>query len=63
MYTAVAICPLLGADPYGSSLWLLKIVPDDFVATARFPLPTLTSFSKRLLEREADQIPGAIAVD
>jgi hypothetical protein len=36
--------PILGARPFGASLRLFKIVPDDFVATVRLTLAALATF-------------------
>ncbi|MGC1952170.1 MAG: hypothetical protein WA970_06295, partial [Gammaproteobacteria bacterium] len=44
LYTAVVTRPIPGARPVGASLWLFKIVPDDFVATVRLALPALATF-------------------
>jgi hypothetical protein len=41
--------PIHGARPFGASLRLFKIVPDDFVATVRLALPALATFLKQLL--------------
>jgi hypothetical protein len=49
MYTAVVTRPILGARPFGASLRLFKIVPDDFVAAVRLALPALATFLKQLL--------------
>ncbi|MGF1615547.1 MAG: hypothetical protein ACFCVA_17010, partial [Gammaproteobacteria bacterium] len=49
LYTAVVTRPILGARPFGASLTLFKIVPDDFVTAARLAPPALATFSKQLL--------------
>jgi hypothetical protein len=51
MYTAVVTRPILGARPFGASLRLFKIVPDDFVTALRPRLPALATFLKQLLRR------------
>jgi hypothetical protein len=56
LYTAVVTRPIPGARPVGASLWLFKIVPDDFVATVRLRLPALATFLKQLLRRPFDMI-------
>jgi hypothetical protein len=35
MYTTVVTRSIPGAYPFGASLWLFKIVPDDFGAAGR----------------------------
>ncbi|MGF1614831.1 MAG: hypothetical protein ACFCVA_13225 [Gammaproteobacteria bacterium] len=59
MYTPVVTRPILGARPFGASLTLFKIVPDDFVATVRLALPALVTFLKQLL---IDNGTGTITV-
>ncbi|MGF1613500.1 MAG: hypothetical protein ACFCVA_06195, partial [Gammaproteobacteria bacterium] len=49
LYTPVVTRPIHGARPFGASLQLFKIVPDDFVATVRLALPALVTFLKHLL--------------
>jgi hypothetical protein len=49
MYTPVVTRPVLGARPFGASLRLFKIVPDDFVAPVRLALPSLVTFLKHAL--------------
>ncbi|MGF1613511.1 MAG: hypothetical protein ACFCVA_06250 [Gammaproteobacteria bacterium] len=49
MYTAVVTRPIPGARPFGASLTLFKIVPDDFVTAVRLALPALATFLKQLL--------------
>jgi hypothetical protein len=49
LYTPVVTRPIPGARPFGASLTLFKIVPDDFVATVRLAPPALVTFLKQLL--------------
>ena len=59
LYTPVVTRPILGARPFGASLQLFKIVPDDFVATVRLATPALVTFLKQLLSKERNPMHRA----
>lgn len=45
------LVPSLGLAPFGASLRLLKIVPDDFIAAVCLALPALVAFLIQFLTR------------